>query len=123
MPVRRLWQEKSLAQAWLHLRQLQHAHRRGKGAVMSLVGTYWRRCLGERRASRHKRSSHTCIPRTGLSQRSASAVPDLPNKRSHLLETSGLAGANIPTVYALSGKTVVERADTLAQQCYGAAAT
>jgi hypothetical protein len=47
----------------------------------------------------------------------------LPNKRSHLLETSGLAGANIPTVYALSGKTVVERADTLAQQCYGAAAT
>jgi hypothetical protein len=33
--------------AWLNLRQLQHARRRGKGAVMSL-GTCWRRCLGER---------------------------------------------------------------------------
>jgi hypothetical protein len=43
-----LWQEKSPARAWLHLRQLQHARRRGKGAVMSLVGPYWRRCLGER---------------------------------------------------------------------------
>src|SRR5712691_10689692 len=29
-------------------RQLHHAGRRVKGAVMSLVGTYWRRCLGER---------------------------------------------------------------------------
>ena len=48
MPVRRLWPEKSPARAWLHLRQLHHARRRGKGAVMSLVGTYWRRCLGER---------------------------------------------------------------------------
>jgi hypothetical protein len=38
MPVRRLWTEKSPARAWLHLRQLQHARRRGKGAVMSLVG-------------------------------------------------------------------------------------
>src|SRR6266851_4258103 len=42
MPVRRLWPEKSPARAWLHLRQLHHARRRGKGAVMSLVGTYWR---------------------------------------------------------------------------------
>src|SRR5258708_38738007 len=47
MPVRRLWPEKSPARAWLHLRQLQHARRRGKGAVMSLIGTYWRRCLSE----------------------------------------------------------------------------
>ncbi len=47
MPVRRLWPEKSPARAWLHLRQLQHARRRGKGTVMSLIGTYWRRCLSE----------------------------------------------------------------------------